>query len=99
MLPHQTRVTWRFLSTLTKFDLTLTPKGTKNPNFNMSIRTSWDLCHRKYYQIPFLTTIHGSKSELKRLKYRENRVKCISTLPEAITFDLEISKDTKINLI
>ena len=32
-------------------------------------------------------TIHGSKSELKRFRYLENRAKHTSSLPEAITFD------------
>ena len=32
-------------------------------------------------------TIHGSKSELKRLRYLENHVERISRLPDAITFD------------
>ena len=32
-------------------------------------------------------TIHGSKSELKRLRYPENHKKHVSTLPEIITFD------------
>ena len=32
-------------------------------------------------------TIHGPKLELKRLIYLENWVECISTLPNAITFD------------
>ena len=32
-------------------------------------------------------TIHGSKSELKRLKYWENYEKRINTFPEVINFD------------
>ena len=59
-------------------------------------------------------TIHGSKLELKQLKYPENRAKRISTLPEDnFWFDhwisnlfsvqetrhLEIYKDTKVNSI
>ena len=48
---------------------------------------SWDKYHCKDYQIPFPTTIHGSKSELKRLRYPENCTKHVSMLPEVITFD------------
>ena len=87
MLLRQNRAIWRFLSTLTKFDPMLTPKGTRNPNFDPTIRTGWDQCHCKDYQIPFPTTIHGSKSELKWLRYPENHAKRINTFPEAITFD------------
>ena len=32
-------------------------------------------------------TIHGSKSELKRLRYLKNHAKHVSMLPMAITFD------------
>ena len=42
MLVRQTQVTRRFLSTLTKFDLTLTSKGTRNPNFDPTVKTGWD---------------------------------------------------------
>jgi len=35
-------------------------------------------------------TIHGSKSNLKQLRYPENHEKCIGTLFKAITFDLTI---------
>ena len=34
--------------------------------------------------------VHGSKSELKRMRYPNNRAKCISTLLESITFDSTI---------
>lgn len=37
LLLNQTRATLRFLSTLTKFDLTLTLNGTRNPNFDHGI--------------------------------------------------------------
>jgi len=50
----------------------------------------WDQRHCEDDQIPFSTTTHGSKSELKRLRYPENRKKGVSTLPEAITFDLTV---------
>ena len=53
----------------------------------MTKRTGWDQIHYKYYQILFPTTIHVSKSELKRLRYPKNRIKCVSTIPETITFD------------
>ena len=77
----------RFLSTLTKFDPTLTFKGTRNLNFDMSFKTGWDQCHFEDYQIFFPMTIHRSKSKLKQLRYPENCVKHVSTLPKAITFD------------
>ena len=38
MLLHQTRAIRRFWSTLTQFDLRLTPRGTKNPNFDPTIK-------------------------------------------------------------
>jgi len=60
-------------------------------------------------------TIHGSKSELKQLRYLENFVGSVSLLPEAITVDptvgfsiffngmktrhLDISRETKISSI
>ena len=75
----------------------------------------WDQRHCKDYQIHFPTTIHGSKSELKWLRYPKNRVKRLSTLHVAITFDpivrfpislvfwetrhLELSRDIKISTI
>ena len=87
MFLHQTQATRIFLSTLTKFDLRLTLGGTKNPNFDPSIRTGWSQHHYKYYGIPFLTTIHRSKSKLKWLRYLENHVEHISTIPESVTFN------------
>ena len=78
----------KILSILTKFDPTLIPKGTRNPNFDSTDETCWDQFHYKYYLIPFPTTFHGSKSELKWLRYPENRAKRISKFLEAITFDL-----------
>ena len=47
----------------------------------------WDQNYWKDYQITFLKTIHGSKSELKRSRYPENREKQVSMLLDAITFD------------
>jgi len=47
----------------------------------------WDQFHCEDYEISFLTTIHGSKSELKQLRYPENRATHVSTLLEAIYFD------------
>ena len=73
MVFHQTWVSWRFLATLTKFDLRLTLGGFKNPNFDRAARTGWNQHHYKDYQILILMTIHGSKSELNRLRYHENR--------------------------
>ena len=34
MFLNQTQATQRFLSTLTQFDMRLTPEGTENPNFD-----------------------------------------------------------------
>ena len=90
MILYQTQTTRRFSPTLTKFDSKLTLKGTKNLYFDPTIKTGWGQCHCKYYRIPFPTNIHGSKLELKRLKYLENHAKRVSMLPEAITFDLTI---------
>ena len=73
MVFHQTRVSWRFLATLTKFDLRLTMDGSKNPNFDPVARTGWNQHHYKDYQILILMTIHGLKSELNRLRYHKNR--------------------------
>ena len=87
MFLHQNQATRIFLSILTKFDLSLTLGSTKNPNFDPSIRTGWSQHHYKYYGIPFPTTIHRSKSKLKWLRYFENWVQCISTIPDAITFN------------
>ena len=87
MLLHQTQATRRFLSSLTKFDLTLTPRGTRNINFDLTVRMDWDQCHCEDCQIPFPTTIHGSKKELKQWRYSKNRAKHISMLLEPITFD------------
>ena len=85
MFLHQTQATRWFLSSLTKFYPRLTPVGTRNPNFDSTVRISWDQCHCKRYQISFPTTIHWSKSELKQLRYIENHEKYINTVPEAIT--------------
>ena len=71
---HQTRTSRRFLATLTKFDSKLTLGGPKNPNFDLAIGMGWNQCHGEYYQILIPRTIRGSKSELDRLKYHENRV-------------------------
>ena len=87
MFLHQTQATRWFLSSLTKFYPRLTPVGTRNPNFDSTVRIGWDQCHCKHYQISFPTTIHWSKSKLKQLRYIENHGKYINTVPEAITFD------------
>ena len=42
MFLHQTLATWRFSSSLTKFDLRLSPSSSKNSNFDPTIGTSWD---------------------------------------------------------
>ena len=38
MLLHQTQAIQRFLSSLTKFDPMLTPRGTKNHNFDLPLQ-------------------------------------------------------------
>ena len=85
MFLHQTRAIWYFR----KLWPSLTPRG---PTTLILIRPleqveSWDQHLCKDYWISFPTTIHGSKSELKRFRYLENRAKHTSSLPEAITFD------------
>ena len=72
---------------MTKFDPRLTPGDTRNSNFDLTIRTGQDQHYCEDYQIPFPTTIHGSKWKLKQLRYLENRAKRTSMLPKAITFD------------
>ena len=84
MVLYQTRAPRRFLATLTKFDLELTPSRLKNPNFDSAIRmswTGWNQCHCEYYQIFNPTTIHGSKSELERPIYHENQVNALVDAP------------------
>ena len=41
MFLHQTLATQRFLSPLTKFDLSLTLEGPKTPNFDLTIKMGW----------------------------------------------------------
>ena len=87
MVLYQTWAPRRFLATLTKFDPKLTLDGPRNLNFYPTVRTSWNQCHCKDNQILIPATIHVLKSEIKQLRYWENREKRISTLPEVITFD------------
>ena len=61
------------LATLTKFDLKLISCRPKNPNFDLIVRTGWNQCHCEDYEILIPMTIHGSKSELERPRYHENR--------------------------
>ena len=61
--------------------------GPRNPNLYLVIKTGWDQCHCEDNQISIPMTIHGLKSELKRLRYSENCEMHISTLPKVITFD------------
>ena len=68
----------------------LTPYGTRNLNFDTTVRMGWNQCHYENYQIPFPTTIHGSKLEFKQLRYPENRKKHVNTLSDTITFDQTI---------
>ena len=86
MFLHHTRATRRFLSTLTEFDPELTLEDPRNPKFYLSIRIGWGQHHCKYYQIPFPITTHGSKLELKWLRYPENRARNVILLPKVITF-------------
>ena len=60
----------------------LTPKGTRNLNFDSTIRMGWDYCHCKDYQIPFPMTIHGSKSKLEWLRYLENYENALARFPK-----------------
>ena len=70
---HQTQASRRFLTTLTKFDPKSILGGPKNPNFDPAVRMGWNQCHCEDYQILILTTIQGSKLELERPRYHENR--------------------------
>ena len=45
----------------------------RNSNFDPTIKTDWNQYHCEDYQILSPTTIHGSKSELERPRYYENR--------------------------
>ena len=90
MFLHQTLATWRFSSSLTKFDLRLTPSSSENSNFDPTIGTGWDQGHCKDYWMSFPMTILGLKLELKRLRYLENHAKRICLLLKAITFDLTV---------
>ena len=47
--------------------------GPKNPNFDPDVRTGWNQCHYKDYQILNPKIVHWSKSELEGLRYHENR--------------------------
>ena len=86
-ISHKTRAPWRFLANLTKFDLESISNGSKNPDFDPDAGMGWNQCHYEDYPILVPTTIHGSKLELKRLRYWENYEKHISTLLTIITFD------------
>jgi len=90
MVLYQTEAPRRFLATLTKFDLESILGGSKNLDFDPATEMGWNKCHCEYYSIPVPTIIHGSKSELKWLRYWENREKRISRLPKVITFDLTV---------
>ena len=69
---HQTRVSRRFLTNLTKFDPKSTWGGPKNLNFDLAVRTGWNQCHCEDYRIFVPTTVHGLKSELEQPRYHEN---------------------------
>ena len=64
--------------------------GPKNPNLDSVVKTGWDQCFCEENKILIPMTIHGSKSELKRLRDWENCEKHISTLPKVITFDPKV---------
>ena len=72
MVLHQTRASRRFLTTLTKFDPKSILSGPKNPNFDPAIRTGWNQCYCKDYQILIPTIVHGLKLELEWPRYHEN---------------------------
>ena len=72
MVLHQTRASRRFLTTLTKFDPKSILSGPKNPNFDPTIRTGWNQCYCKDYQILIPTIVHGLKLELEWPRYHEN---------------------------
>ena len=61
--------------------------GPKNPNLDSVIKTSWDQCYCEDNKILIPMTIHGSKSELKQLRYPRNRAKRVNLLLKTITFD------------
>ena len=75
---------------LVKFDPRLTLESSKNPNFNPTIWTGWVQRHCGDYWILFSTTIHGLKSELKWLRYPENRAKCIITTDPTVGFPISL---------
>ena len=54
-----------YLVILVKFDTRLTFESSKNPNFDMAIKTDLDQCRCEDCWILFPTIIHGLKSELK----------------------------------
>ena len=68
----QTWASWRLLATLIEFDPKLILGGSKNPNFDPAIGTSWNQCHYKYYWILIPTTAYRLKSELERPRYHKN---------------------------
>ena len=90
MFLHQTRVCQRFSSILTNFDSRLSLRNTWKTNFDLTIEMGWNQCHCEYYWILFPMTIHGSKLELKQLRYLENHVGHVSLLPDVITFNSTI---------
>ena len=93
MFSHHTWGYQRFSSTLTKFDLKLTPSGDQKPNFDLTLRTSWNQHHCEEYWIPSPMTAHGSNVELKRLRYLENRTMHVNSLPEQWTKCTHITKN------
>ena len=92
-----------------KFDLMLTLGGTKNPNFDPTIRTGWDQCHCEDYLIPFPTNI------VKMVEISRKSCKAHQHISQGHNFWFdrrifnffsvmetrhpELSKDTKISLI
>ena len=70
---HKTQAFRRFLATLIKLTWSWLLVGSKNPNFDLVVRTGWNQCHCENYQILSPTTNHRLKSELEWPKYHENR--------------------------
>ena len=73
MVLHQTWVSRRFLTILTKFDPKSILSEPKNHNFDLVVRLGWNQHHCKDYQILIPTTVHRSKSKLERPRYHKNR--------------------------
>ena len=87
MFLHQTWVIRWFSSILTKFDLRLTLGALETLILTWLSKRVGTSAIVKIIKFPFPMTIHVSKSDLKWLRYLENRKNRISTLLKTITFD------------